>query len=60
MPEQSREQLSVPDIKVLVVGDTTALKAKAAIEKGLAAWTKAGDKASFNYPKLPELQPAKI
>ena len=30
---------------VTVVGDITALKAKAAVEKGLAAWTKAGDKA---------------
>jgi predicted Zn-dependent peptidase len=45
---------------ITVVGDTTAAKAKAAIEKGLAAWVKAGDKPSFNYPKLPELQPAKI
>jgi zinc protease len=45
---------------ITVVGDTTASKAKAAIEKGLAAWNKAGDKPSFNYPKLPELQPAKI
>src|SRR5687768_3391056 len=45
---------------ITVVGDTTALQAKAAIEKGLAAWTKGGDKASFSYPKLPELQPAKI
>ena len=45
---------------ITVVGDTTAQQAKAAIEKGLAAWTKGGDKASFSYPKLPELQPAKI
>ena len=45
---------------VTVVGDITPGKAKAAVEKGLAAWTKAGDKPSFNYPKLPELQPAKI
>lgn len=45
---------------VTVVGDVTPLKAKAAIEKGLAAWAKAGDKPSFAYPKLPELQPAKI
>jgi predicted Zn-dependent peptidase len=45
---------------ITVVGDITAAKAKAAVEKGLAAWTKAGDKPSFNYPKLPELQPAKI
>ncbi|HJP90689.1 MAG TPA: pitrilysin family protein [Pyrinomonadaceae bacterium] len=45
---------------ITVVGDTTPAKAKAAVEKGLAAWTKAGDKPSFDYPKLPELQPAKI
>src|SRR5262249_18960895 len=45
---------------ITVVGDVTALKAKASVEKGLAAWTKAGDKPSFEYPKLPELQPAKI
>src|SRR5215204_1064184 len=45
---------------VTVVGDITPLKAKAAVEKGLAAWAKAGDKPSFDYPKLPELQPAKI
>lgn len=45
---------------ITVVGDITPLKAKASVEKALAAWTKAGDKASFDYPKLPELQPAKI
>lgn len=45
---------------ITVVGDITSLKAKAAVEKGLAAWAKAGDKPSFDYPKLPELQPAKI
>src|ERR1044072_5186737 len=45
---------------ITVVGDTAALKAKAAIEKGLAAWAKSGEKPSFDYPKLPELQPAKI
>jgi len=45
---------------ITVVGDITAPKAKAAIEKGLAAWAKAGDKPSFDYPNLPELQPAKI
>ena len=45
---------------VTVVGDITPLKAKAAVEKGLAAWAKGGEKASFDYPKLPELQPAKI
>lgn len=45
---------------VTVVGDITPLKAKAAVEKGLTAWAKGGEKASFDYPKLPELQPAKI
>jgi zinc protease len=45
---------------ITVVGDITSDKAKTAIEKGLAAWTKAGDLPSFDYPKLPELQPAKI
>lgn len=45
---------------ITVVGDITAAKAKAAIEKGLASWVKAGDKPTFDYPKLPELQPAKI
>jgi zinc protease len=45
---------------ITVVGDTTAAKAKAAIEKGLAAWAKGGAKANFDYPTVPELQPAKI
>ena len=45
---------------ITVVGDVTPMKVKASIEKGLAAWTKAGEKPSFEYPKLPELQPAKI
>ena len=45
---------------VTVVGDVNPMKVKATVEKGLSAWTKAGDKPSFDYPKLPELQPAKI
>ena len=45
---------------ITVVGDVTPAKVKSSIEKGLAAWTKAGDKPSFDYPKLPTLQPAKI
>src|SRR5689334_20045930 len=45
---------------ITVVGDITAEQAKTAVEKGLSAWAKAGDKPSFDYPKLPELQPAKI
>lgn len=45
---------------ITVVGDTTMAKAKATVEKALAAWSKGGDKPSFEYPKVPELQPAKI
>lgn len=45
---------------ITVVGDTTPAAAKAAIEKGLAAWAKGGEKAKFDYPKLPELQTSKI
>ena len=45
---------------ITVVGDITPAQAKAAVEKGLTGWTKGGDKPSFDYPKLPELQPAKI
>ena len=45
---------------ITVVGDITPMKAKAVVEKSLAAWSKGGDKPSFDYPKLPELQPAKI
>ena len=45
---------------ITVVGDTTSARAKASVEKAFAAWSKAGDKPSFDYPKLPELQPAKI
>ena len=45
---------------ITVVGDVTPAQVKTSVEKGLAAWTKAGDKPSFDYPKLPELQPAKI
>jgi predicted Zn-dependent peptidase len=45
---------------ITVVGDVTPAKAKAAVEKAFAEWAKGGDKPSFDYPKLPELQPAKI
>jgi zinc protease len=45
---------------ITVVGDVTPAKAKSSIEKALAAWAKGGDKPSFDYPKLPQLQPAKI
>src|SRR4029450_3049445 len=43
-----------------VVGDVSAAKIKSSIEKGLVAWAKGGEKPSFDYPKLPELQTAKI
>ena len=45
---------------ITVVGDVNAAKIKSSIEKGLVAWAKGGEKPSFDYPKLPELQPAKI
>ena len=45
---------------ITVVGDVTPAKVKASVEKALAEWAKGGDKPSFDYPKLPELQPAKI
>ena len=45
---------------ITVVGDVSPGKVKSSIEKALAEWTKGGDKPSFAYPKLPELQPAKI
>lgn len=45
---------------ITVVGDVTAAKVKSALDKSLAGWAKGGDKPSFNYPQLPQLQPAKI
>ncbi|HEX6285382.1 MAG TPA: pitrilysin family protein, partial [Pyrinomonadaceae bacterium] len=45
---------------ITVVGDITPAKAKSSVEKAFAGWAKGGDKPSFDYPKLPELQPAKI
>jgi predicted Zn-dependent peptidase len=45
---------------ITVVGDVSALKVKATVTKALAAWTKAGDKPTFDYPKTPALQPATI
>ena len=45
---------------ITVVGDTTTLQAKNAIEKGLSAWAKGGSKPSFDYPKPPEPQATKI
>ena len=45
---------------ITVVGDVNPAKIKSSVEKGLAAWVKAGDIPKFEYPKLPELQTAKI
>lgn len=45
---------------ITVVGDITAVKAKSILDKALAAWPKGGEKPAFDYPKLPELQTAKI
>jgi len=45
---------------ITVVGDVTPGKVKSSVEKALATWSKGGEKPSFAYPKLPELQPAKI
>src|SRR5215203_3156436 len=45
---------------ITVAGDVSAMKVKASIEKGLSAWAKAGERPSFDYPKLPELKTAKI
>jgi zinc protease len=45
---------------VTVVGDVNAVNVKASVEHALAAWTRAGDKATFDYPKLPERRPTAI
>ena len=45
---------------ITVVGDVNAAKVKVAVERTFAAWTKAGDKPSFQYPTLPQLRPATI
>ena len=45
---------------ITVVGDVAPAKVKAALDKSLGAWVKGGEKPSFNYPKLPQLQPAKV
>jgi zinc protease len=39
---------------ITVVGDVTPASAKAAVEKALAAWPKAGARPTFSYPTLPE------
>lgn len=45
---------------ITVVGDVTEASARAALEKSLTAWSKGGEKASFSYPKLPDLRPTTI
>ena len=45
---------------ITVVGAVKTPQVKAAVEKAFASWTKAGDKPSFDYPKLPEKRPATI
>jgi zinc protease len=45
---------------ITVVGEVKAPQVKAAVEKAFAAWSKAGAKPSFDYPKLPERRPATI
>ena len=45
---------------ITVVGDVTAAKVKAALDKSFGTWAKGGEKPTFSYPQLPRLQPAKI
>jgi zinc protease len=45
---------------ITVVGDVKAAQVKTMVEKTLAGWTKAGERPSFEYPKLPERRPATI
>ena len=39
---------------ITVVGDVTPAAARAAVEKALSAWKKAGTRPAFSYPALPE------
>jgi len=39
---------------ITVVGDTTSSAVKPVIEKALAAWTKGGERPTFNYPAVSE------
>jgi zinc protease len=45
---------------VVVTGDITLSAAKAAVDKALSGWTKAGDKPAFTYPAVPDRRPATI
>jgi zinc protease len=45
---------------ITVVGDVNPATIKGTIERAFAAWAKAGDKPSFDYPKLPESKPSTI
>jgi zinc protease len=45
---------------ITVVGDTTQAAAKPVIEKALAAWTKGGDRPTFNYPAVADPRPTTI
>ena len=38
---------------ITVVGDITPARQRRSVEKALAAWTKGGDKPTFNYPPVP-------
>jgi zinc protease len=45
---------------ITVVGDTTQAAARPVIEKALAAWTKGGDRPTFNYPAVADPRPTTI
>jgi predicted Zn-dependent peptidase len=45
---------------ITVVGDTTAAAAKPVIEKGLAGWTRGGERPAFNYPAVADPRPTTI
>jgi zinc protease len=45
---------------ITVVGDTTQAAAKPVIEKALAAWSKGGDRPTFNYPAVADPRPTTI
>jgi predicted Zn-dependent peptidase len=45
---------------ITVVGDVNAANVKGIVGKTFAAWSKAGDKPSFDYPNPPPVHPATI